>query len=61
MDIIAQLKGIVGDANVLTEESDKAGYLAEWTNRFHGKALAVVRPGSTEPVSSKAMPTIVFQ
>ncbi len=51
MDAIAELKKIVGETNVLTEDSDKAGYLVEWTNRFHGKALAVVRPASTQEVS----------
>ena len=52
MDIITELKSIVGDANVLTEQSDKAGYLQEWTLRFHGKSPAVVRPASTRETSS---------
>ena len=52
MDIISEFKKIVGEANVLTEASDKAGYLEEWTQRFHGKALAVVRPASTGEVSA---------
>ncbi len=48
---IEELKAIVGVANVLTEDADTAGYLVDWTNRFHGKVLAVVRPADTDEVS----------
>ena len=51
MDIVSALRAIVGEANVLTEEADKAGYLVDWSNRFHGKTAAVVRPANTEEVS----------
>ena len=51
MDILAELRTIVGSANVLTEEADVAGYLVDWSNRFHGKTIAVVRPANTEEVS----------
>lgn len=51
MDMLAALRAIVGEANVLTEQADVAGYLTDWSNRFHGKTLAVVRPASTEEVS----------
>lgn len=51
MDIVSALCAIVGEANVLTEEADKAGYLVDWSNRFHGKTAAVVRPANTEEVS----------
>ncbi|MGN1209862.1 MAG: FAD-binding oxidoreductase, partial [Duodenibacillus sp.] len=51
MDIISELKAIVGECHVLTDTQDTAGYLVDWTNRFHGKVLAVVRPASTEEVS----------
>ena len=51
MDIVSALRAIVGEANVLTEEADKAGYLVDWSNRFHGKTAAVVRPTNTEEVS----------
>ncbi|MDF3035568.1 MAG: FAD-binding oxidoreductase [Paucimonas sp.] len=42
----------VGHDHVLTEESDKAGYLIDWRRRYAGKALAVVRPGSAEEVAA---------
>ncbi|MDO4936592.1 MAG: FAD-binding oxidoreductase [Sutterellaceae bacterium] len=48
---IEELKAIVGVSNVLTEDADTAGYLVDWTNRFHGKVLAVVRPADTDEVS----------
>lgn len=51
MDIVSALRAIVGEANALTEEADKAGYLVDWSNRFHGKTAAVVRPANTEEVS----------
>lgn len=42
----------VGAANVLTDSNDMAGYLTDWRRRFTGKALAVVRPGSTDEVAA---------
>lgn len=50
-DFIDDLRQIVGDGNVLTDAKQQESYLNEWTNRFHGKAVAVVRPASTEEVS----------
>ena len=51
MDMLAELRAIVGENNVLTEEADTAGYLVDWSNRFFGKTPAVVRPGNTEEVA----------
>ena len=51
MDIISELKAIVGEGHVLTDDKDTAGYLVDWTNRFHGRVLAVVRPATTDEVS----------
>jgi len=48
---IEQLRGIVGDANVLTE-ADAATLLVDWRNVHHGTALCIVRPGSTDEVSA---------
>lgn len=45
------LQAIVGEAHVLTQPEDVAGYLAEWTGQFGAPALAVVRPRTTEEVS----------
>jgi FAD/FMN-containing dehydrogenase len=48
----ARLKGIVGDANVLSADEDVAPYLTDWRDRFHGAALAVVRPATTAEVAA---------
>ena len=55
MDMLAELRAIVGENNVLTEDADTAGYLVDWSNRFFGKTPAVVRPGNTEEVA-KCLP-----
>jgi FAD/FMN-containing dehydrogenase len=48
--VTEQLKNIVGDANVLTE-GDLGAWEQDWRKRWRGKALAVVRPASTEQVA----------
>ena len=50
-DILLRFAGIIGEAHVLTRHEDQAGYLREWRDLYFGKALAVLRPGSTEEVS----------
>ncbi|MBB6579363.1 FAD/FMN-containing dehydrogenase [Comamonas odontotermitis] len=50
-DLIASLRRIVGDNHVLTD-GDLSAYEQDWRRREHGKALAVVRPGSTEEVAT---------
>jgi FAD/FMN-containing dehydrogenase len=47
----ARLDAAVGSAQVLTAESDVLPYVTDWRGRFHGRALAVVRPGSTDEVA----------
>jgi FAD/FMN-containing dehydrogenase len=42
----------IGASHVLTSEADMAGYLTDWRRRFTGRALAVLRPGSTEEVAA---------
>ena len=44
--LINTLRGIVGDAYVLTE-GDLSAWEEDWRKRDHGKSLAVVRPAST--------------
>jgi len=51
-DVLQALKKIVGQANVITELGDIEPYCVDWRKRFSGKALAVVRPGSTEEVQA---------
>jgi FAD/FMN-containing dehydrogenase len=48
--LIEQLRGIVGEANVL-HEGDLSAWELDWRKRTRGKALAVVRPGSTAEVA----------
>ncbi|HEX7646589.1 MAG TPA: FAD-binding oxidoreductase [Noviherbaspirillum sp.] len=51
-DFLQECRAAVGAAHVLTEDSDTAGYLTDWRRRFSGRALAVVRPASTEEVAA---------
>jgi FAD/FMN-containing dehydrogenase len=50
--LLATLRAIVGEANVLTSDSDVAPYLTDWRGRYHGTARAVVRPASTAEVAA---------
>ena len=47
--LIEQLRHLVGPANVLTDDLD--AYVTDWRKRAHGRALCVVRPGSTAEVA----------
>ncbi|GAA1742561.1 FAD-binding oxidoreductase [Luedemannella helvata] len=46
------LRGVVGDAHVLTDDDLKASYETDWTRRFHGTARCVVRPADTAQVAA---------
>ncbi|HEY0825190.1 MAG TPA: FAD-binding oxidoreductase, partial [Ramlibacter sp.] len=50
-ELINQLRSAVGAANVLTD-GDLSAYEMDWRRRARGKALAVVRPGSTAEVAA---------
>jgi FAD/FMN-containing dehydrogenase len=50
--LLARLASVVGNAHVLTAAEDVAPHLADWRGRYHGKALAVVRPSTTAEVAS---------
>jgi FAD/FMN-containing dehydrogenase len=50
-DLIPQLRALVGEAHVLTE-GDLSAWEMDWRKRSRGKALAVVRPGSTGEVAA---------
>ena len=50
--IIAGLKAIVGENHVITDAAGMEGFLREPRDLFHGKALCVVRPGSTQEVAA---------
>lgn len=47
---LEQLRGICGQAHVLTE-GDLSAWEIDWRKRAYGKALAVVRPGNTDEVA----------
>jgi len=53
-DLLDSLRRIVGSDHVLTADrgSELDGYLLDWRRRWHGRALAVVRPGSTAEVAA---------
>jgi len=48
---IEKLRAIVGDKGLILGEGDKHPYLTDWRENYLGKALAIVRPGSTEEVA----------
>jgi len=50
--VLAELADIVGAAHVVTEPDVMADYLVDWSRRFQGVAMAVVRPGSTDEVAA---------
>jgi len=50
-DIVTQLRGIVGDGHVLVDPDARAGFEVDWTRRFGGPSLAVVRPATTVEVA----------
>jgi D-lactate dehydrogenase (cytochrome) len=50
-EFLDQCRTLVGANYVLTDPADTASYLTDWRRRFTGKALAVVRPSSTEEVA----------
>ena len=51
MSYLDTLRAVVGETHVLTA-SDAASYLTDWRERYRGKAVAVVRPGSTGEVAA---------
>jgi FAD/FMN-containing dehydrogenase len=51
VDLPARLRELVGDAHVVTDPDVVAPYAQDWTRRWQGKPLAVVRPGSAEEVA----------
>jgi FAD/FMN-containing dehydrogenase len=50
-DLLGELRSIVGTANVLGD-GDLSAWEVDWRKRYRGKALAVVRPGSTAEVAA---------
>jgi FAD/FMN-containing dehydrogenase len=50
MSLLDQLRAVVGPGHVLVEPAVTAGYTTDWTGRWRGHTVAVVRPGSTAEV-----------
>ena len=46
--LIQTLRDALGPSHVLTADEDRAAYETDWRRRWHGRALAVVRPGSAD-------------
>jgi FAD/FMN-containing dehydrogenase len=51
MTLVASLRAAVGEPHVLTD-GDLSAWELDWRKRWRGKALAVVRPGSTDEVAA---------
>jgi FAD/FMN-containing dehydrogenase len=51
-DALTGLAAIVGDKYVIASGSDQDPYVVDWRGRYHGRAVAVVKPGSTAEVAS---------
>jgi len=50
--LLPMLRGIVGDAHVLTDHDVVAGYETDWLGRRPGRARCVVRPGDVDEVAA---------
>ena len=51
-DFLQACRDALGGAYVLTADADTAGYLTDQRGRYTGRALAVLRPGSTGEVAA---------
>jgi D-lactate dehydrogenase (cytochrome) len=51
-ELVARLKGIVGEKYAVTNANDIAPYVTEERNLFHGHSPLILRPGSTAEVSA---------
>jgi FAD/FMN-containing dehydrogenase len=51
-EFLQALAAIVGNANVLTGESDMASHLVDWRKQYRGAAECVLRPADTDQVAA---------
>jgi FAD/FMN-containing dehydrogenase len=49
--LVPALTAIVGASHVIMPGPDQEPYIVDWRGRYHGQALAVVKPGSTAEVA----------
>jgi FAD/FMN-containing dehydrogenase len=52
VSVVEALRAAVGAAHVFSADAERAPYEIDWRKRFQGRALAVVRPGSTAEVAA---------
>ena len=52
MSLVTKLAEIVGPNHCLTDPDLRVSYETDWTRRWTGAALAVVRPGTTDEVAA---------
>ena len=52
MTLVDTLRAAVGADHVLVDDDVKRSYETDWTGRFSGSAVAVVRPASTDEVAA---------
>ena len=50
-DLIEAIVGRLGPKAVVTDPADIEPWLTDWRGRWHGKAAAILQPGSTEEVA----------
>lgn len=50
-DIIARFQALLGPKGVITDADDIAPWVNDWRGRFHGSAVAILSPASTQEVS----------
>ncbi|PPQ14250.1 FAD-binding oxidoreductase, partial [Bradyrhizobium sp. AC87j1] len=51
-DALSGLAAIVGDKQIIASGPDQEPYVVDWRGRYHGRAVAVVKPGSTAEVAA---------
>ena len=51
MTVLDDLRAVVGDEHLLVDPDLRRSYESDWTGRFSGEALAVVRPADTAQVA----------
>jgi FAD/FMN-containing dehydrogenase len=50
--LCARLAEVVGAAHLLTDPADTLPHATDWRKRWFGKALASVKPATTEEVAA---------
>jgi FAD/FMN-containing dehydrogenase len=52
VSLLGDVRSIVGETHVRTDPEVNASQVVDWTNRFHGRTPAVIRPGSVSEVAA---------